>query len=366
MKNLTQSDQQQLIEDVAHDILSCLRDDVAEVRSTAIEALILMKVANLPVHIIPMLKDESPLVRAKAAMALGKLTSQDAIQGLVSLLSDKTLSIELFLDVFNLEIPAFRVCDYAFHSLLNFNIEVSLPTIKKALLDDDNLLKAHAIKAIELLHKRSTGVWSSLYMERSSDDEQYSWKEITQELNEQEIIKQLVFLLADSSPVIAENMASEWVSNFYEFYVASASNAIPDNEINELVAQLRFLWSLPIGFYAAQSLSIIRDIEALQSLVSAITSPSIHIRATVIEKLGSWLLDFPDSGWSVMEHRLVEIDEEIETLRQQVIEKLIILLDDRTPVDELLLICDLAAKSLEYADTERAKNTLEKWRANRQ
>lgn len=391
-QRLWEQEKQELGKKVAHQIVPFLRSPIEDVQLAAIQAIKLIQESETLKLLVSLLKDANPTVRARVATALGELEYSESISEIQLLLSD-TSSVSIAEGIAQslkflllglpviLELPVVRVCDYAFQALLNFEQQILIQTIHQVLLEGDNLLKAHAMESFKRIYDDSTFESANNHtsyrkplntrLHKLLNTSKHDWQIFLKQITDTGITNQLKELLTDSSPMADENMASDWANSFYDFCVVSAENTIPDEELQGLrdtISQLQFFWSLPVGYYAVQALSVIGTPKSIQLILSAITSPIIHIRAAAIKELSSWLRVFPDSGWSTS-RSTVAITEETELLREQVIDQLIALLKDDTTVEQddgrIIYICELAAEALYHSRVDHAVKAVEAWQKDR-
>lgn len=337
---------QQLVRDVAHEISLCLNDEVPAVRLAAIEALTLIKDIDANSTIIRLLKDEKLFIRAKAAESLGIQVYKAAIPDLFLLLPDKNPTLTLdgieWLENFQLPLPIIRVCDFAFRALMNFDDETILLTLRQSLTEADPLLKAYVCRSIDRV-------------KAASDREAFT--------------SDLGNLLVDNSPVIDDKLVSELLESIFS-QLSERINVKINEEVlkafDEIASGFRRSAEVPVCCHAVIALSTIGTPDAIRHLLTAIDNLDSFTRGLIIDALGDWLRNFPDSGWS-SRHEITDIDPAIENLRLNVIARLIPLLNDDTifhESGETIRICDIAAQSLSLSGNDKAKLAVEQWQEN--
>lgn len=373
---------------VATHIAEYLTDEDVGVRVAAINALEKIREPNVGAQLLPLLDDENAKVRVTTIHTLEDVGHRYAIPDLMGKLGDRSLYVA---DESLSPLPAYRVCDQALKTLLNFGEKTALDALWSAFIDGDNLLRAHAVDGLQEIKRRIEDksaktppfsvyrhpLHANTRIPVPDSEKVASWDEVVVVIEQQGITKLLGELSSDTSPVIEEGLLPTFLEENERLLLHDSPDQAFDSETEAAWAKfqglLRFQWQRPIGCHGIQGLSMIRTPEAIRLLLNALESSEPDICTDAISALGKWLGDFPDSGWG--RHELVHMTPEIEQLRDVTLEKLIGLLQNKTlqvqdsvNVDELvgmglevLSIGECAAEALAVSGTEAAESALRSW-----
>jgi HEAT repeat protein len=234
-----------------------LKDNDANVRSSAVNALGQLQVKEVIPQLIDLLKDNDVNVRSNVVKALGKLQVKEAASLLIDLLKDNDIN----------------VCSSAINTLVKLQIKEAIPHLIDLLKDNNPKIRSRAIDALgELQAKEVIPQLIDLFKDNDSDV-RFNVVKALGILRAKEVIPQLIELLEDNDITVRSSTIDALGELQAKEAIPQLIDLLKDNDI-----QLRPITVKALGKLQAK--------EAINQLIELLEDNNIRVRSRTIDALG--------------------------------------------------------------------------------